>query len=105
MPWKARAAISSPAFCDAPATADPTTKITIDSWMSSFLLNRSASLPQIGVVAVAVSRVAVTTQVYWVCDPLSEPMIFGSAVETTVLLSMATNSTSSRPLRASRSCR
>ena len=30
---------------------------------SSFLLNRSASLPQIGVVAVIASRVATTTQV------------------------------------------
>jgi uncharacterized membrane protein len=39
------------------------TKITIATWTSSFLLNRSASLPQIGVVAVVVSSVAVTTQV------------------------------------------
>ncbi len=46
-----------------------------------------------------------TTQVY--CDwlPLSAPMICGSAVDTTVLLSIATNSTSSRPLSASRTCR
>lgn len=35
-----------------------------DSWISSFLLNRSDSLPQIGVVAVTASREAVTTQVY-----------------------------------------
>jgi hypothetical protein len=33
---------------------------------SIFLLYRSASLPQTGVDAVAVSKVAVTTQVYWV---------------------------------------
>ncbi len=85
MPWKARAAMSWPAFWLSPAIAEPATKITIATWTSSFLLNRSASLPQIGVVAVAVSRVAVTTQVYWVCVPSSAPMICGSAVETTVL--------------------
>ena len=33
-----------------PATSEPTTKITMAIWTSSFLLNRSASLPQIGVV-------------------------------------------------------
>ena len=33
-------------------------------WTSSFLLNRSESLPQIGVVAVIASSEAVTTQVY-----------------------------------------
>ena len=32
-------------------------------WTSILLLNRSASLPQIGVVAVMASSVAVTTQV------------------------------------------
>lgn len=68
-------------------------------------MNRSASLPQIGVVAVAVSRVAVTTQVYWFCEPFNDPMILGSAVETTVLLNIATKSTSSRPLSASSVCR
>ena len=52
-----------PAFCDRPASAEPNTKIDQASWMSSFLLTRSASLPQIGVVTVIVSSVAVTTQV------------------------------------------
>ena len=47
-----------------PASIEPTMKMTIESWISSFLLNRSASLPQIGVEAVEASRVAVTTQVY-----------------------------------------
>src|SRR3569623_3695814 len=79
--------------------------MTMEIWISSFLLNRSASLPQIGVVAVAVSRVAVTTQVNWVCEPLSAPMICGSAVETTVLDRSATNRTSSRPESASSVCR
>ena len=46
-----------------PARIEPTTKITSASWTSTFLLNRSASLPQIGVEAVVVSRVATTTQV------------------------------------------
>ncbi len=59
-------------------------------------------MPQIGVEAVAVSRVAVTTQVYWVCDPFRSPMMVGSAVETIVELDSATNSTSSRPESASR---
>ena len=97
--------MSSAALWLSPAIAEPATKITIAIWISSFLLNRSASLPQTGVVAVAVSRVAVTTQVYWVCEPRSAPMICGSAVETTVLDSSATNRTSSRPESASRTCR
>ena len=46
-----------------PAISEPAEKITSADWTSSFLLNRSASLPQIGVVAVIVSRVATTTQV------------------------------------------
>ena len=37
--------------------------MTSADWTSSFLLNRSASLPQIGVVAVMASSVATTTQV------------------------------------------
>ena len=88
-----------------PLSIEPTTKITIATWTSVFLLNRSASLPQIGVVAVAVSSVAVTTQVYCVCVPFSEPMIRGSAVETTVELIIATNSASSRPDSDSSTCR
>ncbi len=69
--------------------------------MRSFLSNRSASLPQIGVEAVVVSRAAVTTQVYWDWVPLSEPMIWGSAIDTIVLLTIATKRTRSRPLSAS----
>ena len=38
-------------------------KITMATCTSGFLGSRSASLPQIGVVAVVASRVAVTTQV------------------------------------------
>ena len=46
-----------------PATREPTEKITSAVCTSSFLLKRSASLPQIGVVAVMVSSVATSTQV------------------------------------------
>jgi hypothetical protein len=46
-----------------PATKDPTEKMTRALCTSTFLLKRSASLPQIGVVAVMVSKVATTTQV------------------------------------------
>src|SRR5262245_8349864 len=81
------------------------TKITIAICTRSFLLNRSASLPQTGVAAVAVSRVAVTTQVYCACEPLSAPRILGRAVETTVPLIIATNSTRSRPLSDSSTSR
>src|SRR4051794_34529662 len=75
--------------------------MTMASWTSSFLLNRSASLPQIGVAAVAANRAAVTTHVY--CDwvPSSFEVIVGSALATIVELSRPTNSASSRPLRAS----
>ena len=63
MPCIARQPISSPIEPASPAPTDPTTKMAIAIWTSSFLLNRSASLPQIGVDAVVVRRVAVTTHV------------------------------------------
>lgn len=66
MPWNARAAISWPAVCEKPATIEPSTNTTMAICTSIFLLYRSESLPQIGVDAVAVSRVAVTTHVYCV---------------------------------------
>jgi hypothetical protein len=46
-----------------PAASEPTEKMTRAVWTSTFLLNRSASLPHTGVEAVIVSRVATTTQV------------------------------------------
>ena len=46
-----------------PATSEPAEKMTRADCTSTFLLNRSASLPQIGVVAVIVSSVATTTHV------------------------------------------
>src|SRR5690348_1591356 len=71
-------------------------------WTSTFLLNWSASLPQIGVDAVIVSSVATTTQVYPDWLPCRSVTIRGRALETTVLESIATNMASRRPLSASR---
>ena len=50
-------------FWARPAAAEAPAKITSATWTSTFLLNRSASLPHTGVEAVVVSRVATTTQV------------------------------------------
>src|SRR4051794_33116191 len=101
-PWITRKPISMPMDWERPASAEPVTKTTMASWTSSFLLKRSASLPQIGVAAVAARSAAVTTQVY--CDwvPSSWEVIVGSAFATMVELSRPTNSASSRPLRASK---
>ena len=85
-----------------PASIEPAMKMTIASWISSFLLNRSASLPQIGVEAVEASSVAVTTQVYWLCVPRRSVMIVGRALETTVEDRNATNIASNIPDSASR---
>ena len=72
------------------------------SWTSSFLLNRSESLPQIGVVMVSASSEAVMTQVYWRWVPCRSDMIVGRAVDTIVVLSRAVNSAASRPVMTSR---
>ena len=105
MPCTARQPISQLIDSASPAIAELTTKITIAIWTSSFLSNRSASLPQIGVDAVVVSRVAVTTQVYWVCEPCRSEMIVGSALETIVADRIETNIASRRPLSASSTSR
>ncbi|MBB2743637.1 UNVERIFIED_ORG: hypothetical protein FHR35_003473 [Microbispora rosea subsp. rosea] len=104
-PWTARKAISIGVFWAKPQANEATRKMPMATSISSFLLNRSASLPQIGVEAVVVSSAAVTTQVY--CDwvPFSAPMIWGSATDTIVLLIIAMNRTRSRPLSASSTCR
>src|SRR3954447_3553567 len=104
-PCSTRQAMSASTDCDRPANIEPTMKTTIESWISSFLLNRSASLPQIGVEAVEDSSVAVTTQVYWPCVPCRSVMIVGRALETTVEDRNATNIASNIPERASRICR
>jgi hypothetical protein len=49
--------------CERPASAEPSTKITIAICTSSLRLNRSASLPQMGVLTVVASSVETTTQV------------------------------------------
>ena len=59
----ARAPISTSMVGAKPAITEPIEKMTRALWTSTFLVNWSASLPQIGVVAVMVSRVATTTQV------------------------------------------
>ena len=50
-------------FCENPAAAVASTKIAIATWISTLRLNRSASLPQIGVEMAVVSSVAVITHV------------------------------------------
>ncbi len=88
--------------CANPESTEPIVKIVIAIWNSSFLLNRSASLPQIGVVAVDASSVEVMTQVYWVWLPLRSARIVGRALATIVELRIATSSASRIPDRASR---
>jgi hypothetical protein len=78
------------------------TKMMRASCTSSFLLNRSASLPQTGVETVMVSSDAVTTHVYCVWLPLRSAMIVGNAFATIVLLMMAVNMPASRPKSTSR---
>jgi len=102
MPCTTRAASRTGTLCAKPAISEPATKMTIALWTSTFLLNRSASLPQMGVDAALASRAVVMTQAYAVCEPLRSPMMVGSAVETMVVLSSAVNSAASRPVRASR---
>ena len=62
MPWIARATSSTATFGASPAIIDPITKITIALWTISFLLNRSESLPQMGVDAAVASNAIVITQ-------------------------------------------
>ena len=73
---------------------------TSESCTSSFLFTRSDILPQMGVVAVDASSVAVTTQVYWSCVPCRSVMMTGSALDTMVEDRKATNIPSSRPISA-----
>ncbi|MCY1230707.1 hypothetical protein D9M72_431310 [compost metagenome] len=100
-PWITRAVSSSGIVSDRPAITEPATKITMLSWTRSFLSKRSASLPQIGVVAALASNAAVITQAKSVWVPLSSDMIVGSALATMVLLMIAVKKAASRPVRAS----
>ena len=79
--------------------------MTSASWMSSLRSTRSASLPQIGVEIVVVSRVAVTTQVNADCVPSRSEMIRGSEEDTTLVARIETNIPSRMPDRASRTSR
>ena len=100
-PWITRAVSSSGMVSDRPAMTEPATKITMLSWTRSFLSKRSASLPQMGVVAALASRAAVMTQAKSVWVPLSSDMMVGSAFATMVLLRMAVKKAARRPVRAS----
>ena len=62
-PWTTRAAISVSMLGASIANTEPIEKMTSALCTSSFLENRSASLPQMGVVAVMASSVATTTHV------------------------------------------
>ena len=62
-PWTTRAPMSTSIDGAKPAMSEPTEKITSALCTRVFLLNMSANLPQIGVVAVIASMVATTTQV------------------------------------------
>lgn len=101
-PWMTRAVSRSGTLCANPAITEPMTKMTIALWTRTFLLNRSESLPQMGVEAALASNALVMTQAYAVCVPLRSPMIVGRAVETMVVLSKAVKRAASRPVRASR---
>ena len=63
MPCRARKPMSTSIDCESPASIELSAKTVIAVCISSFLLTRSDSLPQMGVDAVVVSSVAVTTQV------------------------------------------
>ena len=66
-------------------------------WISVLRLVRSASLPQIGVEIVEVSRVAVTTHVKDDCPPSRSVMIFGRDEDTTDIARTETNMPSRIP--------
>src|SRR6478752_6313430 len=100
-PWMTRAVSSSGMVWERPAMTDPPTKITMLSCTRNFLSNRSASLPQIGVVAALASSAAAITQAKSVWVPLSSDMMVGSALATMVLLMMAVKNAASRPVSAS----
>ncbi len=96
-----RKPISMSTEVESPARTEPRVNRNSAPWTSSFLLTRSANLPQMGVVAVDASRVAVMTQVYWSWVPCRSVMIVGRALDTTVDDRNATNMPSRRPMRAS----
>ena len=100
MPWTTRQAMRNGTLWAMPAATEPRTNTTVALWTSTFLLNRSASLPQMGVVTVVARSEAVMIQVYWLWVPCRSPMIVGSAVATMVEHSIAVNSAASRPVMA-----
>jgi hypothetical protein len=87
-----------------PARTEPATKMTMLACTRIFLSNRSASLPQIGVVAALASSAAVMTHAKSVWEPLRSLMMVGRALATMVLLRIAVNRPASRPVSACRIC-
>ena len=64
-PMTARDPTSCPMFWANPAASEETRKIPIADWNMILRPYRSDSLPQMGVDAVEVNRVAETTQASW----------------------------------------
>ncbi|MNI64100.1 hypothetical protein D3C73_1195180 [compost metagenome] len=104
-PWITRAVSSRGMVSDRPAITEPATKMMMLSWTRSFLSKRSASLPQMGVVAALANNAAVMTQAKSVWVPLSSDMMVGSALATIVLLRIAVKKAARRPVNASMICR
>src|ERR1035437_8966673 len=103
-PWIARNAISSTMEWLSPDSTEPTRKITIEAWKKIFRPYWSPSLPHNGVEPVVASRWAVITQA--MCEPpFRSPTIVGSAVETIVWSSAASDIPSIRAPRMSRIAR
>src|SRR5919112_4624163 len=100
-PWITRAPRSRGMVSDRPAITDPATKMMMLSWTRIFLLKRSASLPQMGVVAALASSAAVMTQAKSVWVPCRSDMMVGSALATMVLLRIAVKNAARSPVRAS----
>ncbi len=105
MPCTARKAISVPGSCAKPEATEATTKMASASCTSSFRSSMSASLPQIGVLTVVASRVAVMIQVKVAWSPPSSVTMTGSEVDTTVVERIATSMPARSPEMASRTSR
>src|SRR3984957_18788712 len=97
-PWTARKRINSFIVWLKPARADPIMKMTMAAWKKNLRPNWSPSFPHNGVDTVEARRYAVTTHAR--CDPpWRSPTMVGSAVETMVWSSAASNMPSRRAPR------
>ena len=96
MPWIARKAMSSVIPGAAPQSAEPARKMTMDTMKIVLRLNRSPSLPQIGVPTVVPRMYAVVTQARC-SSPPSSPTMVGRAGATIMLSSIARSIATIRP--------